>query len=416
MQFILTGLALPINGKMSWLSSLTSFKHIAPGFRQLGGATQEAVQQYGKRGIWGNGVSMRVVLCGYYGMGNGGDEALLAALLQMLPPHVTPVVLSGNPEATTRDHGVEAHPRKSLAGLWKAFKGAQGFIWGGGSLMQDATSAMNPLYYGGLMLWAQLRGLKTVAWAQGIGPLQRSWARRLAYKTYHQCTGVTVRDRASAAQASNWGVRAGLSPDPVWALSSTPILVLADFPAPRVAVSLRSHPWLTAERLAQFGQALANFQTATGVSILLVPFQVSKDQSIAEAIAPQLPGPQQILTLTDPRQLKGVFRGVEMAIAMRLHALIMAAAEGCRCFALSYDPKVAYLAEDLTMPGWEMAPPAEWSSSPDFALEPWPETVAAMTQAWLQHYANGVPASPDQIQSRVDRALIHQEMLHRFLA
>ncbi|PZV13958.1 MAG: polysaccharide pyruvyl transferase CsaB, partial [Leptolyngbya sp.] len=34
---------------------------------------------------------MRAVLCGYYGLGNGGDEALLATLLQMLPPSVTPV-------------------------------------------------------------------------------------------------------------------------------------------------------------------------------------------------------------------------------------------------------------------------------------------------------------------------------------
>ena len=34
---------------------------------------------------------MRVLLSGYYGKGNGGDEALLATLLQMLPLDVTPV-------------------------------------------------------------------------------------------------------------------------------------------------------------------------------------------------------------------------------------------------------------------------------------------------------------------------------------
>ncbi|MEM6837321.1 MAG: polysaccharide pyruvyl transferase CsaB [Cyanobacteria bacterium P01_C01_bin.120] len=358
---------------------------------------------------------MRVVLCGYYGMGNGGDEALLASLLQMLPSYVTPVVLSGNPQETTRRYGVEAQPRKSLLGLRSAFAGAQGFIWGGGSLMQDTTSAVNPVYYGGLMLWAQLRGLKTIAWAQGIGPLQRSWAKRLAYKAFHQCTGVTVRDRASAEQAANWRVRAWLSPDPVWALSSTPVPGLADFPAPRVAVALRSHPWLTSERLMQFSKALANFQTATQASILLVPFQASKDQAVAAAISPHLAGAYKILSLSDPRELKGVFRSVEMAIAMRLHALIMAAAEGCRCFALSYDPKVTYFAEDLDIPGWEMAPNASSTMTPDFALDAWPESSAAMTRTWLNHYANGLPATSDQIQARVDRALNHQEMLHRFL-
>ena len=43
---------------------------------------------------------MRAILCGYYGKGNGGDEALLATLLQMLPELVQPVVLSGNPQET----------------------------------------------------------------------------------------------------------------------------------------------------------------------------------------------------------------------------------------------------------------------------------------------------------------------------
>lgn len=359
---------------------------------------------------------MRVVLCGYYGMGNGGDEALLASLLQMLPTHVEPVVLSGNPVETSERYGVEAQPRKSLAGIVAAFRGAQGFVWGGGSLMQDTTSPLNPLYYGALMLLAQTLGLKTVAWAQGIGPLERGWTRRLTRKTLLQSTGVTVRDRASAAQAANWGVRAWLSPDPVWALESVPVPGLADFPAPRVAVALRSHPWLTEQRLATLSQALANFQTATGTSVLLVPFQLSKDLAIAEAIVPYLKGPSQILRLSDPRQLKGVFRGVEMTIGMRLHALIMSAAEGCRCFALSYDPKVTYFAEDLDIPGWEMAPAKTANVKSDFALSPWPQDAAAMTHALLEHYANGLPPSADQIQSRVDRALIHQEMLQRFLA
>jgi len=62
-----------------------------------------------------------------------------------------------------------------------------------------------------------------------------------------------------------------------------------------------------------------------------------------------------------------------------------------------------------------MAPQGQTVTAPDFALAAWPETAAAMTQTWLKHYADGLPATPDQIQSRIDRALIHQEMLHRFL-
>jgi len=81
---------------------------------------------------------------------------------------------------------------------------------------------------------------------------------------------------------------------------------------------------LTATRLANFTRALIDFQTATQTCILLVREQRFSD---AQAIQPQLPGANQILCLEDPRALKGVFRGVEMAIGMRFHSLIMAAAE-----------------------------------------------------------------------------------------
>ncbi len=57
---------------------------------------------------------MRALLSGYYGKGNGGDEALLATLLQMLPPHVIPVVLSGDPQQTSDRYGVEAHDRMAI--------------------------------------------------------------------------------------------------------------------------------------------------------------------------------------------------------------------------------------------------------------------------------------------------------------
>ncbi len=44
----------------------------------------------------------QAVLCGYYGMGNGGDEALLATLLQMLPDNIEPIVLLEDPRADGR--------------------------------------------------------------------------------------------------------------------------------------------------------------------------------------------------------------------------------------------------------------------------------------------------------------------------
>lgn len=346
-------------------------------------------------------VKMRSLLSGYYGQGNGGDEALLATLLQMLPSDVTPVVLSGNPEETSRRYGVECYHRMKLLPVLKALNSCDAFIWGGGSLMQDVTSRISPFYYGGLMALAQMRGLKTVAWAQGIGPLLRPQTRWLAKRNFAGCTKISVRDRSSASLLANWQIPCILAPDPVWALQSKPVPGLADLPAPRIAVTLRKHPQLTPIRLQNLTRALVDLQKATQAFILLLPFQKSEDLGIAEQIHPQLKDVSKILCLEDPQLLKGVFRGVEMAIGMRLHSLIMAASEGCRCFALSYDPKVNRLMEDLQMPGWD--------------LKNLPEDANVISTNWLEHYANGQPLSSDQIQSLVDRAFMHQDLLQEAL-
>jgi polysaccharide pyruvyl transferase WcaK-like protein len=63
---------------------------------------------------------------------------------------------------------------------------------------------------------------------------------------------------------------------------------------------------------------------------------------------------------------------VEMAIAMRLHGLIMAASEGCRCFGLSYDPKVQRLLESINAPGWDVAE--------------LPRSPSDIAQSWVQQY------------------------------
>lgn len=340
---------------------------------------------------------IKAILCGYYGKGNGGDEALLASLLQMLPESVTPLVLSGNPAETRKRYGVRSCDRTSPFQVLQAIRHSDAFIWGGGSLIQDVTSAASPLYYGGLMGLARQWGLKTIAWAQGIGPLKRDLTRRVARQCFAGCAAVSVRDRGSAALLNEWEIPFIEAPDPVWALDSKPAQGLWDLPAPRVAVTLRSHPTLTPERIANLTQALVTFQKATQTCILLVPFQASQDLSIAESIQSQLTGPNHLFRLEDPRELKGLFRGVEMAIGMRYHSLIMAAAEECRCFALSYDPKVSQLMTQLNIPGWD--------------LNQLPNDPNLIAQAWLEHYANGDSLSRDQIQSLVDRSLMHRDLL-----
>ncbi|MEM7555966.1 MAG: polysaccharide pyruvyl transferase CsaB [Cyanobacteria bacterium P01_A01_bin.84] len=345
---------------------------------------------------------MRALLSGYYGLGNGGDEALLATLLQMLPPTVTPVVLTASPELTQQRYGVEVYERKTIPQVWKAIRSCDALILGGGSLIQDATSAMNPVYYSGLMSLAQRMGLKTIAWGQGIGPIKRPFTRWLARNTLNGCTEVSVRDRESAKLLSDWQIPHVLVPDPVWALESKPVPELFDLPAPKVAVTLRSHQYLTPKRLSNLTRALVDFQKATQTFIILLPFQKSKDLSIAEYIYKQLGADvSKVISIEEPRLLKGVYRGVEMTIGMRLHSLIMGAAEKCRCFALSYDPKVNRLMEDLDMPGWD--------------LVNLPENPNRISKVWIEHYANGEAVSSEKLEYIVDRAFVNKEVLDRVL-
>jgi polysaccharide pyruvyl transferase CsaB len=319
----------------------------------------------------------------------------------MLPLDVTPVVLSGNPEETHRHYGVECYNRMAFFSVFKALRSCDAFVWGGGSLIQDSTSIISPFYYGGLMALAQVMGLKTVAWGQGIGPLLRSQTRFLAQRNFAGCTQVSVRDVASSRLLSDWSIPHILAPDPVWALESKPVPELVDLPKPRIAVTLRNHPQLTENRLTNLIQALVNLQKETQTFILLLPFQKSEDLAIAEKIHTQLKDVSRVICSEDPQVLKGVFRGVEMSIGMRLHSLIMAASEGSRCFALSYDPKVNHLMEDLKIPGWD--------------LHNLPNDVELISKTWIDYYHHGESLSDTKIQSLVNGAFLHRDLLSKVL-
>jgi polysaccharide pyruvyl transferase CsaB len=309
-------------------------------------------------------------------------------------------VLSSNPDFTTQLHGVAACDRNDLKAIWQALRQSQGFIWGGGSLIQDATSALSPVYYCALMQLAQWLGLRTIAWGQGVGPLHRPTSRWLARQVFRGCSAISVRDPGSAQLLASWGLQPLQAPDPVWALDSAPLPGLAELPHPRLAVSLRSHPQLTPERIERLAQALVTLQAQTQSWILLIPFQAAQDLAIAETLQQRLPQTSQILQAADPRQLKGVFQSAHMVIGMRLHALIMAAAEGCRCFGLSYDPKVNQLMQLLNLPGW--------------TLEQMP-AAADIAQQWLHLWHSGQPVPEAKRRELIAETQQHQELLAQIL-
>ncbi|MBW5445901.1 polysaccharide pyruvyl transferase CsaB [Cohnella sp. CFH 77786] len=171
---------------------------------------------------------MRLVLSGYYGFKNSGDEAVLKSILTALEHagkergvRVEPVVLSGDPDWTSRQYGVEAVPRLKLGAVRAALRSSDGLISGGGSLLQDATGLGSIPYYLGIMEMARWCGKPTFVYAQGIGPVNRSIFRWPIARAFRKAAYVSVRDEESAALLRQFGVpgeRVEVVPDPVMGL------------------------------------------------------------------------------------------------------------------------------------------------------------------------------------------------------
>lgn len=333
---------------------------------------------------------IKAIICGYYGYDNGGDEALLWSILRLLPPGVEPVVLSAQPAVTKARYGVTAVDRWQLWPLLQTLHHGHWFIWGGGSLMQDHTSWKNPLYYGGLMAIAQLFGLKTMALAQGIGPFRRSWVQDLTRWLLRGCDAVTVRDQGSSDRLQQWGIDHRLAPDLVWTLAPENPPTKAK---KTIGVNLRPHEQLTPALFHRLGQGLQGLAAETQSEILLIPFQESEDLAIAQELQRQYLPQAVIRTASDPRQLQEIFQAVDWFVGMRLHSLIMAIAGNCRCFALSYDPKVSQLMAALSLSGWEL------TQIP--ALED-------ITHSWQHHWQGAAPVDWTMVAQLREEATHHQ--------
>lgn len=293
---------------------------------------------------------MRILLSGYYGFRNTGDEAVLAGIVQGLRqrmPDVEICVLSADPAATAEEHRVYAVDRWRTPVIWQELRKADFFIQGGGGLLQDVTSPHSAMYYLGLLHLARLTRTPYMIFAQGIGPLKSSFLRGLTARNCRAAKAITVRDIESAEMLREWGVT---SPEVV--VSADPALLLE--PAnderrrqllktldlnpdqPYMAIALREWPGLQ-DFLPHLVQLLKRREEA----LLVLPFQFEQDLPLALELSRALPNrvhlPTELLT---PAESASVIRGARAMIAMRLHAMIFATSQQTPAVALSYDPKV----------------------------------------------------------------------------
>jgi polysaccharide pyruvyl transferase CsaB len=298
---------------------------------------------------------MRILISGYYGFANTGDEAILAGLLAGLrasAPTAEVTVLSADPDATTRDHAVAALPR-GIGSVRRAVREADLLISGGGGLLQDATSWRSPLYYLAVIELARRAGVPVALLAQGIGPLERGWVRDLVRRVLDHADLITVRDEASQRELAQLGVRAPVTvtADASFLLTPAPEIILSEvrraeaWPEngkPVIGVTLR--PTLrppTEAWLGAIAHGLDHAAQEWGATPVFISMQPPGDALVAEEVRAKMTTPARVLQAGyDPATLLGLIGSVDLLVGMRLHSLLFAARQGVPMVGLSYDPKI----------------------------------------------------------------------------
>ncbi len=324
---------------------------------------------------------MHVVISGYYGFGNLGDEAVLTALVRRLPevlPGVEITVLSASPEQTARQLAVAAVARMSPWAVVRAIWHSQGVISGGGSLLQDSTSWLSPWYYLAVMWLAIALRRPLVVIGQGIGPVGNGVTRRAIAWTMDRAAVCNVRDEQSRRELMRWGVRRPISVTQDLALllstdgEQSPRKSAGMQQAPRngrpvLAVNLRPWPGVD-ERIVDTAAVCDQAVERLGADVIFIPMQ-DTDVPLGHRLQERMRHGLRVADVpTSPDELLSTLQGARTILAMRLHLLIFALAARRSFVGLCYDPKVEAFAAGLKAAG---------CSGDAYAALPWEQVNTA---------------------------------------
>jgi len=302
-----------------------------------------------------------IVISGYYGFANAGDEAMLAAIIEALAdvdPNLNITVISGNPTDTRERHGVAAVAKTDVLGILRAVANCDLFISGGGSLLQDVTSHRSLYYYLGIMGLAKTFGKPVMLYAQGIGPVRNSVARQVMRWICNRMDVISVRDEGSRQELLDMGIArpavyvtadAVLAMNPVDKSVGRAILRKnrLEGATPLVGISVREwQGWRGyKETLAQVADQLVQ---EFGARVVFIPMQVPEDSDVSREIAALTKEPVAVLTEDyTPGELLSLVGNMDLLISIRLHALIFAALMHVPMVGISYDPKIDRFMESL---------------------------------------------------------------------
>lgn len=301
----------------------------------------------------------KILISGYYGFDNFGDDAILYMLVNSIKNNIHNneiTVISNNPQKIKANYNVESIYRFDLKAILFSMLQSKVFISGGGSLLQDVTSLNSLIYYLMLIFTAVILKKQVYIFAQGIGPINTFIGKALAKFILKKTTLITVRDCKSKEFLKNIGINAIQTADPVWNIEeSSPNSNLINKEKINIGIQLRSWHLLDTEKINSIAQSIIDNFSSERYQINIISLQDVKDLAISQelfnTIKAQSPdiNVNLISELTISSTLE-VINSLDYLIAMRLHAVLVAIKYNTPTIAISYDPKVEILASECDIP------------------------------------------------------------------
>ena len=297
-----------------------------------------------------------VVICGAYGRGNAGDDAILEAILQemaLIDPDMPATVLSKEPKSTRLAYRVRSVSRTNMFAWHSAMRHAKLYINGGGSLIQDVTSRRSLWFYLLNIAVAKRCGCKVQMYGCGIGPVTRENHRRLAARVLNRYVDViTLREPDSREELRAMGVTKPeilLTADPALTLRKAEddqidsVLLRAGIPPQGRYLCFALRQWRGFEEKAPLFGAAARYAYKTyGLIPVFTAVEKQLDPAAARLAAQGLDIPHYFLDdAGGAGTIIGALSRMEAVVSMRLHALIFAAGQGIPLAGVVYDPKVS---------------------------------------------------------------------------
>lgn len=301
------------------------------------------------------------VICGAYGRGNAGDEAILKAILLQLKEIDEDMpfwVMTRRKMETRLAHKVRSMYLFNIFVFFSSLRKAKIFVNGGGSLIQDITSSRSLYFYLFTLKAAKLFGCKIVMYGCGIGPLDSPFNRKMAARVLNSTADIiTLRDSVSLELLKEMQVDKPeilLSADPVVHLEKAGEKVVAaafegeGVPADlkKIGFCLRNWPDFTNKKA--MAEAADHSYEKYGLTPVFLPIETPKDVTAAEKVVSEMKGPYyECRQKHGVEELIGMLGSMDLVVGMRLHSLIFATAGGAPVIGVSYDVKVDSFIKDI---------------------------------------------------------------------